>query len=293
MTSWTHARAPWILAAAIWIVYGTAALTEGVMVFHPDSPLTIALFRSFAENVDAAYRGLPFGDELHRAFAVVDTFFAPVFCVAGLGLVRKEDWAILLTLACSLTSLALLTIDLLTDVFGGFGNVLNPWVYGLTIAPYYVVAGSALAYALHHSQHTLQALVPAVEHGDDGQGTDAVGPPSFSRRSVAFLVDGAIALIFAAIGRGGGVLAVTYLVLRDGLWGGQSIGKRACSLRVVPRQSPGRIGYGTSLERNLVFVIPLVNVALSMAVFEGVILYFTADRLRLGDRIAGTVVIRT
>lgn len=156
--AWERAKAPWILVIGIWIVYGTAAVTEGMMIFYPESGLTRALFEPFAENVDAAYRGSPFGDSLHKAFAVVDTLFGPVFCAAGLGLLWHKHWGLFLGFACGLTSLALLTVDLLTDVFGGFDNVLDPWVYGLTIGPYYLVAGSTVRYSLTHWTEGLDRL---------------------------------------------------------------------------------------------------------------------------------------
>jgi uncharacterized RDD family membrane protein YckC len=63
-------------------------------------------------------------------------------------------------------------------------------------------------------------------------------------------------------------------------------------LRVV-RRDAGAIGLVDSLKRNLVFVVPLLNAAISATVFEAVLLYFDEDGLRLGDRIAGTRVIRS
>ena|SRR3990172_5090526 len=118
-------------------------------------------------------------------------------------------------------------------------------------------------------------------------------PPSLFRRSLAFLLDGVIALLLFAIGHGAGWLAVVYLVLRDGLGGGQSLGKRALSLRVVKRETNAGIGLVDSLKRNLVFAVPLLHAAISATVFEGVLLYFDEEGLRLGDRIAGTRVIRS
>lgn len=170
MARWEQSKAPWSLAIAIWIAYGTAAVTEGLLVFYPESRLTIAVFRPFAETVDASYQGLPFGDDLHRAFAAVDTFFAPLFCAAGWGLLRRKGWGLLLAFACSLTSLALLTLDLLVDVFGGFRNVLNPWVYSLTFTPYYIVAGSTLGYSLQHSKQALGVLWPEAARRDGREG---------------------------------------------------------------------------------------------------------------------------
>jgi len=150
MAGWEQSKIPRVLAVAIWFVYGTAALTEGLIVFHPHSRLTSAVFRSFADSVDTAYRGNPFGDNLHKAFAVVDTFFAPVFWAAGVGLFRRKRWALPLAFACALTSLALLTVDLLADAFGGFRNVLDPWTYGLSFLPYYLVVGFTVPYTLRH-----------------------------------------------------------------------------------------------------------------------------------------------
>ncbi len=152
MSGWEQSKIPSVLAGGIWIIYGTAALTEGLIVFHPNSRLTSAVFYSFAENVDSAYRGNPFGDNLHKAFAVVDTLFAPVFCAAGVGLFRRQRWGPPLAFGCGVTSLALLTVDLLADAFGGFRNVLDPWAYALAFVPYYVVAGFVVLYALRRWQ---------------------------------------------------------------------------------------------------------------------------------------------
>lgn len=167
MSAWEQSKAPLVLAIAIWLVYGTAALSEGLIVFHPHSRLTSAVFASFAEHVDASYRGDPFGDDLHRAFAVVDTVFGPVFCAAGVGLVRRKRWGLVLAFACSLTSLSLLTVDLLADAFGGFRNVLDPWAYGLAFLPYYVVVGFVGPYTLRLWKEALSvASLPSRAQGE-------------------------------------------------------------------------------------------------------------------------------
>ncbi len=285
MGHWEQSKAPWALALGIWCVYGTAALTEGLIVFHPNSRLTSAVFRSFAETVDAAYRGDPFGDNLHRAFALVDTFFAPVFWAAGVGLVRRKRWGLLLAFACALTSCALLTVDLLADAFGGFRNVLNPWAYSLAFLPYYIVVGFVVRYSLRHWAADAGDRAPAE--------AERMTPPPFSRRSCAFLLDGAIALLLCAFAPAGWLLGVAYLMVRDGLWGGASIGKRMLSLQVIRRDAGAGIGLVDSLRRNVIFAIPLLNAALSAAVFEGVVLYFDEEGLRVGDRLAGTRVIRS
>ena len=113
--------------------------------------------------------------------------------------------------------------------------------------------------------------------------------PSFFRRSLAFLLDAAIALLLYRFA--GGLLAIAYLILRDGVWNGRSVGKAVLSLRVIRSDGGAAIGLVDSLKRNLLFVIPLVNAAVSASVFEAVNLYFDDEKLRLGDRLAGTRVV--
>lgn len=130
----------------------------------------------------------------------------------------------------------------------------------------------------------------AVTRGSAADRPEPWASPSFARRCVAFLLDGAIALLLSTVEPAGALFAVAYLVLRDGLWRGGSIGKRLLALRVV-RSDGSTIGLRESLRRNAMFAVPLLNAAISVAVFEGVLLYFDEEGLRLGDRIAGTRVV--
>lgn len=79
-----------------------------------------------------------------------------------------------------------------------------------------------------------------------------------------------------------------YFVLLEGLWNGQTLGKKALGIRV--RMSDGTpITFGASLARNLLRPADFLPVAY----FAGMIAVFTNPRSqRLGDMAAGTIVIQ-
>jgi uncharacterized RDD family membrane protein YckC len=120
-------------------------------------------------------------------------------------------------------------------------------------------------------------------------------PADWQSRGVAFLID---LLLYAilhfggpALGFGilGGFLAVLYITFRDGLFGGQSLGKKIMGVRVV--HMDGRsISYVDSSFRNVLFIIYLV-MPLAIAV-EAVAAWRHPERRRLGDRIARTCVVQ-
>ena len=72
-----------------------------------------------------------------------------------------------------------------------------------------------------------------------------------------------------------------YLLLCDGLPGGQSLGKRLTGTAVVHATTEEPCSYGRSLVRNLALVLGVID-----AVF-----ILGKQRRRLGDYIAGTKVI--
>lgn len=88
------------------------------------------------------------------------------------------------------------------------------------------------------------------------------------------------------------VVAFLYYVLQHGRWG-QTLGKRAMSLRVVRAEDAGAIGYGQAAWRLLfAYVISLATCGIGGLVDVAWILW---DRRRqaLHDKVARTVVIRT
>lgn len=120
-------------------------------------------------------------------------------------------------------------------------------------------------------------------------------PADWQSRGVAFLID---LLLYAilhfggpALGFGilGGFLAVLYITFRDGLFGGQSLGKKIMGVRVV--HMDGRsISYVDSSFRNVLFIVYLV-MPLAIAI-EAVAAWRHPERRRLGDRIARTCVVQ-
>lgn len=79
-----------------------------------------------------------------------------------------------------------------------------------------------------------------------------------------------------------------YLVLLESIWSGQTVGKRVLGLRVI--QDTGvRIGVTQSLLRNL--VRPVDRLPLFYFV-GGVFALFSESQQRLGDLLAGTIVVR-
>lgn len=79
-----------------------------------------------------------------------------------------------------------------------------------------------------------------------------------------------------------------YFVLLEVVWSGQTIGKRALGLRVI-QESGVRVGFYQSVVRNL--LRPLDKLPIFYFV-GGTAALFSASQQRLGDILAGTVVIR-
>jgi uncharacterized RDD family membrane protein YckC len=119
-------------------------------------------------------------------------------------------------------------------------------------------------------------------------------PADWQTRSLAFLID-LILFITLFYGLGatyhfwGVFLSMIYIVFRDGMFPGQSIGKKVMGIRVV--HTDGRaISFVDSSFRNVVFLVPYL-LPLGLVV-ETVALFRSPGRQRLGDRIAGTRVVR-
>ena len=110
-------------------------------------------------------------------------------------------------------------------------------------------------------------------------------------RWAAWLLDLAIALGIAKLLMPlGWIIAGVYWLLRDGLFEGQSIGKRLMGLRVVgPRNA--RCTYRLSAIRNVLWLLPIVD--LFMAATAVMALAREPDGRHWGDRLADTHVVRT
>ncbi|WP_130733622.1 RDD family protein [Flavobacterium sp. J27] len=79
----------------------------------------------------------------------------------------------------------------------------------------------------------------------------------------------------------GGLAYLAYILLRDALFGGQSIGKKVMKYKAVKEDGTSLNGdFVTSILRNVTLLIPLVDAILVLI-----------DKPRLGDNIAKTKVV--
>jgi len=120
--------------------------------------------------------------------------------------------------------------------------------------------------------------------------TEEFARADWQTRSLAFLIDLIIYLaLFYGLGGLGHFLAMLYILFRDGILSGQSIGKKVMGIQVV--HTDGRpVHFVDSSFRNVLFLFYVVfPVAI---VIETVALIRNPEHQRLGDRIAGTRVVR-
>lgn len=110
------------------------------------------------------------------------------------------------------------------------------------------------------------------------------------QRILAWLLDWLI--VFGASLLLGGLawgLGAAYVLLRDGLFEGQSVGKRILGLRVVREPGKGPVGFAESALRNVLWILPVVNVVMGLTGLH----YLINDPKgrHWGDRLANTRVI--
>jgi uncharacterized membrane protein len=135
------------------------------------------------------------------------------------------------------------------------------------------------------------------------------------KRIIAFVIDAVASMIVGFIPFVGGIIGALYMLLRDALpieaLEYKSIGKKLLKLSVVNIEDPtSKIDYAASAKRNWMFAlgpmmmfflfIPIlgwiINILIGIAVFILVIIeiikIFSDEKgLRLGDKMAGTMVI--
>lgn len=153
--------------------------------------------------------------------------------------------------------------------------------------------------------------MPGYSRKPDRDDTDVVGA-----RIGAQIVDSIIMLVlffigsfmggfvggfFSAVagndGTGGGITllgvvagiatALFYAFLLEGAWDGYTVGKKLFGIKVV-KESGESCGYGASFVRNLLRIID----GLFYYVVGFIAMAASDKRQRIGDRVAGTVVVR-
>lgn len=105
---------------------------------------------------------------------------------------------------------------------------------------------------------------------------------SLLSRLIAVLIDSVIISILSVLLVIPGLL---YALLKDGMCGGRSIGKKLMGLRVIEVNSGQPCSYKDSVIRQIVMWIPLVGF------IECVLVIIDGKGRRLGDKVAGTQVI--
>jgi len=135
------------------------------------------------------------------------------------------------------------------------------------------------------------------------------------KRIIAFIIDAVASMIVGLIPLAGGIIGALYMLLRDALpieaLEYKSIGKKLLKLSVVNiEDSTSKIDYAASAKRNWMFAlgpimlffffVPIIgwtiNIMIGIAVFILVIIeiirIFSDEKgIRLGDKMAGTMVI--
>jgi len=110
------------------------------------------------------------------------------------------------------------------------------------------------------------------------------------RRVIAWLIDGLIVLGLGNLFDGLGWLAAGgYWLLRDGLFEGQSVGKRLMDLKAIVKPRRTRCTFKASIIRNVLWVVPVINLAMALTGLY----YLTKDPhgRHWGDRLADTQVV--
>jgi hypothetical protein len=135
------------------------------------------------------------------------------------------------------------------------------------------------------------------------------------KRIIAFVIDAVVSMIIGMIPLVGGIIGALYMLLRDALpieaLEYKSVGKKLLNLSVVNTQDPtAEIDYAASAKRNWMFalgpimlffvLIPifgwiidiLLGIALLILLITEIVRIFSDEKgVRLGDKMAGTMVI--
>ena len=122
-------------------------------------------------------------------------------------------------------------------------------------------------------------------------------------RLIAALIDAVLQWVVGLIPIVGGLIGAAYMLLRDGLPDGQSLGKKVMKLRVVTLDGK-KADYVASCKRNVIFAIPSIITIIPIvgwiiggilgvvvAVVEIVGVFNDSKGRRLGDKWANTQVI--
>ena len=122
-------------------------------------------------------------------------------------------------------------------------------------------------------------------------------------RVIAALIDGVMSAVVGFIPVIGAIVGAAYMLLKDGLFEGQSVGKKVMKLQVIT-ESGSKADFAVSAKRNFIFAIPVIIMIIPILgwivapILSLVILIVELMKVmnepkgrRLGDIWAGTQVI--
>lgn len=119
-------------------------------------------------------------------------------------------------------------------------------------------------------------------------------------RFLAALIDGALCIVLYIIPILGWVIGTVYILLRDGLFGGESLGKKILGLKTINLEKNQNANLIDSILRNLtlavayiLMLIPVIGwiAAPIIIIIEALFAFSDEKGLRFGDRLADTQVI--
>ncbi len=123
-------------------------------------------------------------------------------------------------------------------------------------------------------------------------------------RVLAALIDGVMSYVVGFIPVIGAIIGAAYMLLKDGLFEGQSIGKKAMKLQVIT-ENDVKADFAISAKRNAIFAVPIAVMiipvlgwiiapilSLVILIIEFLKIMNEPKGRRLGDTWAGTQVIK-
>ena len=134
--------------------------------------------------------------------------------------------------------------------------------------------------------------------------SELLRPASKAKRVLAYIIEAALMSVLTIIPVAGPLLAVAYMLGRDGCGNGASPGKMLLGMRVVDLKSGEPADLTASCMRNIPFCIafflpfiPIIGhiLGVGFATFvwnlEVFVMIFSPMHRRLGDKFAGTCVV--
>ena len=166
-----------------------------------------------------------------------------------------------------------------------------------------------------NEEEKVQAQEGETETAEAKMNDAALSKADPVKRIIAFVIDAIISMLIGIIPLVGGIIGALYMLLRDALpieaLAYKSVGKKLLKLSVVNVEDPSaKIDYAASAKRNWMFAlgpimlffvfIPvlgwiidiLLGIALLILLIIEIVKVFSDEKgVRLGDKMAGTMVI--